>query len=320
MAAIGRAGFVTPDFVKPGAAVIDVGMNRVSAEADVVRFFGEGSKRHLAWQQRGSVLMGDVHPGVADVAGALTPVPGGVGPLTIAMLMKNTLTAAVDGDVTVGSRSPSAHVHDMPDGRRLVEIELCDGFDDACRCSTRTQLRNQRVDLGVGVGKRAVGHHHVVRGAHLVGDGPLRREALVGLLVGQAVALHQSRPLPRRIARHDDDGVEVTGTAGLEQQRDVGDHRTAIAVLHQAAPATRRCVAVPPGGSDRLEVGAGGGIAEDHVRRAWRDRARPPSVRMSRPKRLTTALQSRRPGATASRARRSASMVGSPASSRRCVT
>jgi methylenetetrahydrofolate dehydrogenase (NADP+)/methenyltetrahydrofolate cyclohydrolase len=94
VAAIGRAGFVTPAFVKPGATVVDVGMNRVSEEADVVGFFGEGSKRHLAWQQRGSVLMGDVHPAVADVAGALTPVPGGVGPLTIAMLMKNTLTAA----------------------------------------------------------------------------------------------------------------------------------------------------------------------------------------------------------------------------------
>ena len=95
VAAIGRAGFVTPAFVKPGAAVVDVGMNRVSEESDVVAFFGEGSKRHLAWQQRGSVLMGDVHPAVADVAGALTPVPGGVGPLTIAMLMKNTLTAAL---------------------------------------------------------------------------------------------------------------------------------------------------------------------------------------------------------------------------------
>lgn len=94
VAAIGRAGFVTPDFVKPGAAVIDVGMNRVTDEADVVRFFGADSKRHETWRQRGSVLMGDVHPAVGDVAGALTPVPGGVGPLTIAMLMRNTLTAA----------------------------------------------------------------------------------------------------------------------------------------------------------------------------------------------------------------------------------
>lgn len=94
VAAIGRAGFVTPPFVKPGATVIDVGMNRVDAEADVVRFFGADSPRHATWRQRGSVLMGDVHPAVADVAGALTPVPGGVGPLTIAMLMRNTLTAA----------------------------------------------------------------------------------------------------------------------------------------------------------------------------------------------------------------------------------
>jgi methylenetetrahydrofolate dehydrogenase (NADP+) / methenyltetrahydrofolate cyclohydrolase len=94
VAAIGRAGFVTPDFVKPGAAVIDVGINRITEEADVIRLFGAGSKRHQTFQQRGSVLMGDVHPGVADIAGALTPVPGGVGPLTIAMLMRNTLTAA----------------------------------------------------------------------------------------------------------------------------------------------------------------------------------------------------------------------------------
>ena len=100
VAAIGRAGLVTPDFVKPGATVIDVGMNRVTAEADVVQFFGAESKRHQTWRQRGSVLMGDVHPAVADVAGALTPVPGGVGPLTIAMLMRNTLTAALRRGMT----------------------------------------------------------------------------------------------------------------------------------------------------------------------------------------------------------------------------
>ncbi len=94
VAAIGRAGMVTPDYVKPGATVIDVGMNQLTDEADVVGFFGAGSKRHDAWRRRGSVLVGDVHPAVADVAGALTPVPGGVGPLTIAMLMRNTLTAA----------------------------------------------------------------------------------------------------------------------------------------------------------------------------------------------------------------------------------
>lgn len=94
VAAIGRAGFVTPDFVKPGATVVDVGINRVSDAAQVAALFGSDSPRVADFQKRGSVVVGDVHPGVAQVAGALTPVPGGVGPLTIAMLLKNTLSAA----------------------------------------------------------------------------------------------------------------------------------------------------------------------------------------------------------------------------------
>jgi methylenetetrahydrofolate dehydrogenase (NADP+) / methenyltetrahydrofolate cyclohydrolase len=94
VAAIGRAGFVTPAFVKPGATVIDVGINRISDEQEVRRFFGETSPRVADLAKRGSIVMGDVHPGVGGVAGALTPVPGGVGPLTIAMLLKNTLAAA----------------------------------------------------------------------------------------------------------------------------------------------------------------------------------------------------------------------------------
>jgi methylenetetrahydrofolate dehydrogenase (NADP+)/methenyltetrahydrofolate cyclohydrolase len=94
VAAIGRPGFVTPEFVRPGACVIDVGINRLTDEADVVRFFGADSPRVASFRARGSTLIGDVHPAVADVAGALTPVPGGVGPLTIAMLMRNTLRAA----------------------------------------------------------------------------------------------------------------------------------------------------------------------------------------------------------------------------------
>lgn len=94
VAAIGRPGFVTRDFVKPGACVVDVGINRLDTEADVVRFFGAGSPRLTLLTARGSTLIGDVHPEVADVAGALTPVPGGVGPLTIAMLLRNTLQAA----------------------------------------------------------------------------------------------------------------------------------------------------------------------------------------------------------------------------------
>jgi methylenetetrahydrofolate dehydrogenase (NADP+) / methenyltetrahydrofolate cyclohydrolase len=96
VAAVGRAAFVTPDYVKPGATVIDVGINTLRERADVERIFGAGSKRLAAFERRGSVLVGDVHPGVVEVAGALTPVPGGVGPLTIAMLLKNTLRAAVE--------------------------------------------------------------------------------------------------------------------------------------------------------------------------------------------------------------------------------
>jgi methylenetetrahydrofolate dehydrogenase (NADP+)/methenyltetrahydrofolate cyclohydrolase len=94
VAAIGRAGFVTPEFVKPGATVVDVGINRVTDAAVVRQMFPAGSLRLAEFEKRGSVVVGDVHPRVADTAGALTPVPGGVGPLTIAMLLKNTVTAA----------------------------------------------------------------------------------------------------------------------------------------------------------------------------------------------------------------------------------
>jgi methylenetetrahydrofolate dehydrogenase (NADP+)/methenyltetrahydrofolate cyclohydrolase len=94
VAAIGRAAFVTRDFVRPGATVVDVGINRVTDAAMAAALFGEGSPRMADFQRRGSVVVGDVHPHVVEVAGALTPVPGGVGPLTIAMLLKNTLTAA----------------------------------------------------------------------------------------------------------------------------------------------------------------------------------------------------------------------------------
>ena len=94
VAAIGRAGMITRDFVKPGATVIDVGMNTVTDAAEFQRFFAGNAKREETFHKKGSVLMGDVHPEVAEVAGALTPVPGGVGPLTIAMLMFNTVKAA----------------------------------------------------------------------------------------------------------------------------------------------------------------------------------------------------------------------------------
>jgi methylenetetrahydrofolate dehydrogenase (NADP+) / methenyltetrahydrofolate cyclohydrolase len=94
VAAIGRPAFVTREFVKPGATVIDVGTTPVSDRALIEKIFGAGSPRLESLAKRGTVVVGDVHPSVADVAGALTPVPGGVGPLTIAMLLKNTLAAA----------------------------------------------------------------------------------------------------------------------------------------------------------------------------------------------------------------------------------
>jgi methylenetetrahydrofolate dehydrogenase (NADP+) / methenyltetrahydrofolate cyclohydrolase len=94
VAAVGRPGFVTPEFVKPGATVVDVGINEVTDPKVAAALFPEGHPRLAAFRSKGSVLVGDVHPSVDQVAGALTPVPRGVGPLTITMLMKNTLKAA----------------------------------------------------------------------------------------------------------------------------------------------------------------------------------------------------------------------------------
>jgi methylenetetrahydrofolate dehydrogenase (NADP+) / methenyltetrahydrofolate cyclohydrolase len=94
VAAIGKAGMITPEFVKPGATVIDVGMNTVTDPEQFKEFFAGNEKRERDFAAKGSTLIGDVHPKVAEVAGAMTPVPGGVGPLTIAMLMSNTVKAA----------------------------------------------------------------------------------------------------------------------------------------------------------------------------------------------------------------------------------
>ena len=94
VAAVGRPGFVTPDFVKPGATVVDVGINEVRDPKVAASLFPEGHPRLATFASKGTLLVGDVHPSVDQVAGALTPVPRGVGPLTITMLMKNTLKAA----------------------------------------------------------------------------------------------------------------------------------------------------------------------------------------------------------------------------------
>jgi methylenetetrahydrofolate dehydrogenase (NADP+)/methenyltetrahydrofolate cyclohydrolase len=94
VAAIGKPAFVTPSFVKAGAVVIDVGINSVTSADEARRIFASRPERLAVFEKKGSVLVGDVHPDVIDQAGALTPVPGGVGPLTIAMLMANTVKAA----------------------------------------------------------------------------------------------------------------------------------------------------------------------------------------------------------------------------------
>jgi methylenetetrahydrofolate dehydrogenase (NADP+)/methenyltetrahydrofolate cyclohydrolase len=93
VAAIGKAGMVTKDFVKPGAIVIDVGTTKITDRAEFEKFFAGDAAREKSFAEKGSTLIGDVDPRVAEVAGALTPVPGGVGPLTIAMLMVNTVKA-----------------------------------------------------------------------------------------------------------------------------------------------------------------------------------------------------------------------------------
>src|ERR1700712_615874 len=94
VAAIGRPGFITAEMVMPGATLIDVGINRVTDAADVERFFPGNAKRAEGFAKRGSTVVGDIEPAAFAISGAYTPVPGGVGALTIGMLMQNTVTAA----------------------------------------------------------------------------------------------------------------------------------------------------------------------------------------------------------------------------------
>jgi methylenetetrahydrofolate dehydrogenase (NADP+)/methenyltetrahydrofolate cyclohydrolase len=95
VAAMGRAALITRDYIKPGATIIDVGMNYLHRREDVARIFRNSEAKLATFEKRGSVVVGDVDPiDAAEVSGAYTPVPGGVGPLTIAMLMVNTLESA----------------------------------------------------------------------------------------------------------------------------------------------------------------------------------------------------------------------------------
>ena len=95
VSAMGRPGMITADYVKQGAVVIDVGISPVRERDQIAELFGEESTRFQDLDTKGYTLVGDIHPqSVRGVAGALTPVPGGVGPLTVSMLLKNALLAA----------------------------------------------------------------------------------------------------------------------------------------------------------------------------------------------------------------------------------
>ncbi len=94
VAAIGRAGFITPEMVRPGATLIDVGINRLTTREEFERYFAGDAKREATFAKRGSTIVGDIDPKAFAISGAYTPVPGGVGLLTIAMLMSNTVRAA----------------------------------------------------------------------------------------------------------------------------------------------------------------------------------------------------------------------------------
>jgi len=116
VAAMGRAGFVQADWIKAGSTVIDVGTNKVTDSAEAQRLLAHFPERLEKFTAKGSVLVGDVHPDAANAAGALTPVPGGVGPMTITMLMSNTVKAAklrrgVSFASAAGKSQPAATAH-----------------------------------------------------------------------------------------------------------------------------------------------------------------------------------------------------------------
>jgi methylenetetrahydrofolate dehydrogenase (NADP+)/methenyltetrahydrofolate cyclohydrolase len=109
VAAMGKAGYVAADWIRSGAAVIDVGTNKVTDAKEAERLLQNFPARLQKFKERGSVLVGDVHPDAINTAGALTPVPGGVGPMTIAMLMSNTVKAArLRRGTALASNVPSA--------------------------------------------------------------------------------------------------------------------------------------------------------------------------------------------------------------------
>ena len=132
VAAMGKAGYVAADWIRPGATVIDVGTNKVTDAAEAERLVGNFPARLAKFREKGSVLVGDVHPDAVNVAGALTPVPGGVGPMTITMLMSNTVKAArLRQRQEAGRRCGQSTERDFSDGNvgRALKLDAKDWAD-----------------------------------------------------------------------------------------------------------------------------------------------------------------------------------------------
>ena len=198
--------------MKPGATVIDVGMNKVTDAAVFQRLFGgrlyKNAKREETFRTKGFTLAGDVHPEVAEVAGALTPVPGGVGPLTIAMLMYNTVKAAKLRRGSAGTnrqmkgfppqRHPSAALRASSTQRNL--LLLCLFSVSPCLCGERLSLGGTLLKVGltggIASGKSAVGEMFVALGAHLVQADRIAHELM---LPGQ--------PVYNEVVRHFGGGI-----------------------------------------------------------------------------------------------------------------
>ena len=198
-----------------------------------------GHRRLELFKSKGAMLVGDVHPDVAEVAGALTPVPGGVGPLTITMLMNNTLRAArsrVEGPPShPATQSPSYPATQHP-------------FIDP-------------TDLRIGVLIRPVSSDHVIRTLNLLRDRKLSIQPLPGLGFGEGIALNDSSNLRGWITRGDDHHVEVMVPAGFVEERDVGDRKAVAGGVERREPVVDR--SPDRRVDDGFQIPPRGGIFED---------------------------------------------------------
>ena len=261
--------------MKPGATVIDVGMNRVTDPAVAAQLFPAGHPL-ASFHAKGSVLVGDVHPAVVEVAGALTPVPGGVGPLTITMLMMNTLRGA-------GARGggPTCAL-----AARAFRRPGASCF----RAFRRSRSRSPR-DLSLGR--------------------ELRIDALPGLKLVQSVTRHHAAKLLVRAAGRRDDDIEVSLPARFVKQRNDGDGDV-VCATHRVEP--RVDGGLDGRMNDLLQV-VPRGFVREHDRPQLPAVERTIGAEDAGSNRSRIAARAGVPAATTSRATTSASMVGTPSRS-----